>query len=61
MEDLIKKIAANRTALRDRLVNFLTLEQLTRQDAALANAKEFLGQFVPSLLVGHNKSLLGPL
>jgi Spy/CpxP family protein refolding chaperone len=45
-EDLIKKIAANRTAIRERVVNFLTPEQLNKWDAGVANAKEFLGQKV---------------
>lgn len=45
-EDLIKKIAANRTAIRERVVNFLTPEQLSKWDAGVANAKEFLGQKV---------------
>ena len=44
MEDLIKKVADNRAALRQRLVNFLTPEQLTKWDAGVAKAKEFLGQ-----------------
>ena len=43
-EDIIKRVAANRTAIRERLVNFLTPEQLTKWDAGVANAKEFLGQ-----------------
>ena len=43
-EDLVKKIAANRTAIRERVVNFLTPEQLNKWDAGVANAKEFLGQ-----------------
>jgi|SRR5882672_7721095 len=43
-EDLVKKAAANRTAIRERLVNFLTPEQLTKWDAGVAKAKEFLGQ-----------------
>jgi len=43
-EDLIKKVADNRGALRQRLVNFLTPEQLTKWDAGIAKAKEFLGQ-----------------
>jgi Spy/CpxP family protein refolding chaperone len=43
-EDLIKKLAANRTAIRERVVNFLTPEQLNKWDAGVANAKEFLGQ-----------------
>jgi Spy/CpxP family protein refolding chaperone len=45
-EDLVKKIAANRTAIRERVANFLTPEQLNKWDAAVANAKEFLGQKV---------------
>jgi periplasmic protein CpxP/Spy len=42
-EDLIKKIADNRTNIRQRLVNFLTPEQLKKWDAEAAKAKEFLG------------------
>ena len=43
-EDLIKKVADNRASIRQRLVNFLTPEQLTKWDAEAAKAKEFLGQ-----------------
>ena len=43
-EDLIKKVADNRAAIRQRVVNFLTPEQLTKWDAEAAKAKEFLGQ-----------------
>jgi|SRR5215475_1952345 protein CpxP len=43
-EDLLKKVAENRTAIRQRLVNFLTPEQLTKWDAEVSKAKEFLGQ-----------------
>ena len=43
-EDLIKKVTDNRAALRQRLVNFLTPDQLTKWDSEVANAKEFLGQ-----------------
>jgi periplasmic protein CpxP/Spy len=43
-QDLLKQVAANRTALRERLVNFLNPEQLTKWDAEVAKAKEFLGQ-----------------
>jgi len=43
-QDLLKQVAANRSALRERLVNFLTPEQLTKWDAEIAKAKEFLGQ-----------------
>jgi len=42
-EDLIQKITDNRANLRQRLVNFLTPEQLTKWDAEVAQAKEFLG------------------
>ena len=43
-EDLIKRVAENRASIRQRLVNFLTPEQLTKWDAEVAKAKEFLGQ-----------------
>jgi periplasmic protein CpxP/Spy len=43
-EELIKKVADNRATIRQRLVNFLTPEQLTKWDAEAAKAKEFLGQ-----------------
>jgi protein CpxP len=43
-EDVVKKIAEHRSALRERLVKFLTPEQLTKWDSAMAKAKEFLGQ-----------------
>jgi protein CpxP len=43
-EDVIRKVAENRSAIRQRVVNFLTPEQLTKWDAEAAKAKEFLGQ-----------------
>jgi|SRR5215467_4650547 len=43
-EDLVRIVAENRTAIRQRLVNFLTPEQLTKWDSEMAKAKEFLGQ-----------------
>jgi len=43
-EDLLKRVAENRTAIRQRLVNFLTPDQLTKWDAEISKAKEFLGQ-----------------
>jgi hypothetical protein len=43
-EEIIKKVAANRQQLRERLVNFLTPEQLQKWDSGVARAKEFLGQ-----------------
>ena len=42
--ELIKKVIDNRAALRERLVNFLTPDQLKIWDSEVANAKEFLGQ-----------------
>ena len=42
-EDIVKKVLDNRAELRQRLVNFLTPEQLTKWDAEVAKAKEFLG------------------
>lgn len=41
-EDLVRKIAENRTEMRERLTRFLTPEQLTKWDAEVAKAKEFL-------------------
>lgn len=43
-QDLVRKIMDNRAALRQRLVNFLTPEQLGKWDTEVAKAKEFLGQ-----------------
>jgi protein CpxP len=43
-EDLVRRVADNRAAIRQRLVNFLTPEQLTKWDTEIAKAKEFLGQ-----------------
>ena len=41
--DVIKKLADNRDAIRQRVVNILTPEQLTKWDSEVAKAKEFLG------------------
>ncbi|HMF90831.1 MAG TPA: hypothetical protein VKL40_09320 [Candidatus Angelobacter sp.] len=43
-EEIIKRVAAHRAQLRERLVGFLTPEQLQKWDASVAKAKEFLGQ-----------------
>ena len=43
-QDILKQVAANRNALRERLVNFLSPDQLTKWDSEVAKAKEFLGQ-----------------
>jgi len=42
-EDLVRKIAENRTSIRQRLEDFLTPEQLGKWDSRVATAKEFLG------------------
>lgn len=42
-EEIAKKVWDNRAALRQRLVNFLTPDQLAKWDTEIANAKEFLG------------------
>ena len=43
-EDLLTKLSDNRAQIRQRLENFLTPEQLTKWDAEVSKAKEFLGQ-----------------
>jgi len=43
-QDVLKQVTANRSALRERLVNFLSPEQLAKWDTEVARAKEFLGQ-----------------
>jgi predicted HTH transcriptional regulator len=43
-EDLLRKVAENRNEIRERLTKFLTPEQLTKWDAEVSKAKEFLGQ-----------------
>jgi hypothetical protein len=43
-EDLIRKVADNRAAIRGRLVKFLSPEQLAKWDTEVAKAKDFLGQ-----------------
>jgi Spy/CpxP family protein refolding chaperone len=43
-EDMIKTVAEHRATIRQRLVNFLTPDQLTKWDAGMAKAREFLGQ-----------------
>lgn len=43
-DDLLKKLAENRTNIRAKLVAFLSAEQLAKWDTAMATAKDFLGQ-----------------
>jgi hypothetical protein len=42
--DIIAKVKANRDEIRQRVVNFLSPEQLSKWDSEVAKAKEFLGQ-----------------
>jgi predicted HTH transcriptional regulator len=42
--DVVNKVVANREAIRQRVVNFLSPEQLEKWDAEKAKAKDFLGQ-----------------
>jgi periplasmic protein CpxP/Spy len=41
--DVAAKLKENRTAIRERVVKFLTPEQLTKWDAEVTKAKTFLG------------------
>jgi periplasmic protein CpxP/Spy len=41
--DIISKVVANRDAIRQRVVNFLSPEQLKKWDDEKAKAKDFLG------------------
>ena len=42
--DVVSKVVANRDAIRQRVVAFLSPEQLKKWDDEKAKAKEFLGQ-----------------
>jgi protein CpxP len=42
--DIIAKVKANRDEIRQRVVKFLTPDQLSKWDSEVAKAKEFLGQ-----------------
>ena len=42
--DIIAKVKEHRAELRQRAENFLSPEQLTKWDAEVGKAKEFLGQ-----------------
>ena len=46
--DIVKEVAGHRDQIRQRVVNFLTPEQLKMWDAEMAKAKEFLGQNMSS-------------
>ena len=42
--EIIAKVKAHRDEIRQRVVNFLSPEQLSKWDSAIAKGKEFLGQ-----------------
>jgi anti-sigma regulatory factor (Ser/Thr protein kinase) len=42
--DIVAKVIANRDAIRQRVVSFLSPEQLKKWDDEKAKAKDFLGQ-----------------
>ena len=42
--DIVRQVAAHRDEIRQRVVNFLTPEQLKKWDAEVSKAKEFLGR-----------------
>jgi predicted HTH transcriptional regulator len=44
--DIVAKVKAHRDEIRQRVVKFLSPEQLTKWDSGVAKAKEFLGQKV---------------
>jgi periplasmic protein CpxP/Spy len=46
--DIAKQVAGHRDQIRQRVVNFLSPEQLKMWDAEMAKAKEFLGQNMSS-------------
>ena len=52
-EDLVRKVAENRTAIRERLTKFLSPEQLGKWDAEVAKAKDFLGQRMAASAQSH--------
>ena len=43
-EDVIRKISDNRAEVRQKLVNFLSPEQLKKWDAEVAKVKDVIGQ-----------------
>jgi protein CpxP len=42
--DIIAKVKANRDEIRQRVVKFLSPDQLSKWDSEIGKAKEFLGQ-----------------
>ena len=46
--DIIAKVKEHRTEIRQRVVNFLSPDQLTKWDAEMSKAREFLGHKIES-------------
>jgi len=46
--DVVSKVKEVRGSIRERVVDFLTPEQLTKWDAEVTKAKEFLGERLES-------------
>ena len=46
--DIAKQVAGHRDQIRQRVVGFLTPDQMNKWDAEIAKAKEFLGQNLAS-------------
>ena len=46
--DIVKQVASHRDQIRQRVVSFLTPEQMTKWDTEISKAKEFLGQNLSS-------------
>jgi protein CpxP len=46
--DVVAKLKKHRSEIRERVVKFLTPEQLTKWDAEVTKAKTFLGESVES-------------
>ena len=46
--DIVKAVAGQRDQIRQRVVSFLTPEQMSTWDAEISKAKEFLGQNLAS-------------
>jgi ribosomal protein L9 len=42
--DIVKQVSSHRDQIRQRVMNFLTPDQLKMWDSEIAKAKEFLGQ-----------------
>lgn len=46
--DIVKQLAGHRDQIRQRVVGFLTPDQMNKWDAEIAKAKEFLGENMAS-------------